>query len=264
MIIRFLMSVIIIGISTGLSFAQIDTSQVKLAGIIYADDTVKAPPYVHVVNKRTGKGVISDSLGLFKIKINRNDTLIFKCIGFTDKIFVLSDTVNSAILFLKIILAKTSYSLKVINIFALTRYKQFRYDFIHFPMPDNLWEKQIIIPGVTKYLPVSKYKSDRRVIPEAVMGGASLISALYYRWNKYGRSLIEMMELVDREEEDKIIDEKFNMKLLFEFTGFTGDTLIDFKLYLDYSRIYLLNTNQYDIFENVKEQIPEFKKTYFK
>jgi len=114
MIIRFLISVIMIGISTGLSFAQIDISQINLAGIIYADDTVKAPPYVHVVNKRTGKGVISDSLGLFKIKINRNDTLI------------------------------------------------------------------------------------------------------------------------------------------------------DFKLYLDYSRIYLLNTNQYDIFENVKEQIPEFKKTYFK
>jgi hypothetical protein len=262
MIIRFLILIIIIFASAGLSLAQTDSLQIKLAGIICTNDTSKPPAYVHIINKRTGAGVISDSLGIFKIKIYKTDSLIFKSLGFADKIFTVPDTVNSSTLFVKIILSEISYSLKVINIIALSRYKQFGYDFTHFPMPDNLYEKRIIIPGVTKYLPVSKYKSDKRVILEPVMGGASLISILYYQWSKYGRSILKVIELIDKEEKDKIIEEKFNMKLLSKYTGFTGDTLIDFKQYLNYSRTYLLNTNQYDIFIDIKQQLPEFKKNY--
>jgi len=242
-------------------FAQVDPLPIRLAGVIYSDDTPQNTPYVHIINIRKGTGVISDSIGFFKTKLLITDSLLFRCIGFEDKIFTLSDTISSTILFVKVKLAQTSYFLDVIDVLALSRINQFRYDFTHMPLLDDPWKNQIIIPGVTK----ENYKwihEDERFIPKQTIGGP--ITALYNLWSDKGKSIRKFLELIDNEEGDQIIEKKFNMKLLSEFTGFTGDTLIDFNLYLNFTRTYLLNTDGYHIFLNVKNRLPEFKSIYFK
>ncbi len=242
-------------------FAQIDSLPIRLAGIIYSDDTSQNTPYVHIINKRKGTGVISDSVGFFKTKLLKTDTLLFSCIGFKDKLYTLPDTISSTILFIEVKLSITSYFLDVVDVLSLSRINQFRYDFTHMPLPNNGWENQIIIPGVTK----SKYKwirDSEKFNPKQTFDGP--ISGIYILFSKKGKSLRKYAELINSEEGNKIIDEKFNMKLLSEFTGFTGDTLIDFKLYLNYSRSYLLTTDGYHILKNVKSKLPEFKKSYLK
>lgn len=236
-----------------------DTIPIRLAGVIYSDDTTLNKAYVHVINKRTGRGTITDSIGLFKTTLLKSDTLIFRAIGFEDKYLHLSDTVNSTVLFLEIKLEEKSYFLDVIDVLALTRINQFKYDFINIPLPKNKWNDQMIIPGVSR----SKYqwiKEDERYIPQETFDGP--ISSIYKAFSDKEASIRKYLELINNEEGDKLIAEKFNMDLLAEYTGFTGDTLIDFKLFLNFSRSYLLKTDGYHILLNVKNQLPKFKQQY--
>jgi hypothetical protein len=249
--------ILLLGVSTG--FAQVDDLPVRLAGVIYTDDSTRNTPFVHIINLRTGMGVISDSIGYFKINLRRTDTLLLRCIGFEDKFFNLSDTLTSTVLFVEIRLSETSYLLDVVDIMALSRLNQFKYDFANMPFEENEWENQMIIPGVSK----ANYKWIRD--EEKALGFQPLWTPnsgnLFNKKDKNARTLIE---LINNEEGTQIIDEKFNMKLLGEFTGFSGDTLIDFKLFLNYSRSYLLSKSGYDIFLDVQNKLPEFKKIYFK
>lgn len=238
------------------SVAQVDTMQVKLAGLICIDDSTTNTPFIHIINLRTGAGVISDSLGFFKIKIQKSDSLLIRCIGFEDKVFNLKDNIVSTTTFIKINLSKTTYSLKVINVYALNRLSQFRYDFLKIPLPDDEIKYQLHIPGVSQ----KKYKwMQPKPNPHSIAMNPGPFSALYYLWSKKGKSIIKLIKLLEEEEENCLINKKFNTKLLSEFTGFTGDTLIDFKLYLNYNHQYLLKTNEYDIFLDVSRKLPGFK-----
>jgi hypothetical protein len=55
-------------------FAQIDALPVRLAGVVYANDITHSTPFVEVINLRTGRGVLSDSVGFFRITLFETDT----------------------------------------------------------------------------------------------------------------------------------------------------------------------------------------------
>lgn len=258
MLMRNTIIIFIITISY-ISNAQINEKQVRLAGLISVGDSVSTPPYVHIVNICTGAGVISDSLGLFKITMQKKDSLLFRCIGYDDKIFKFSDTIQSTTIFVKIDLSQTTYYIDVIDVYALNRISQFKYDFLQIPIPEGK-VYELYIEGISQK---KKYKwmlPEPSIIPSS--GGMSLISALYYMWSDKGKSIVEYIRLVEEEDGNIKIDRKFNIALLSDFTGFTGDTLIDFRIFLDFNRSYLLKTSGYDIFKKVKEKLPEFEAEY--
>jgi len=255
---KILIGILLILLSVGVK-AQIDSISIRLAGIIYGEDTVQNGSFVHVVNLRTGRGVISDSLGYFKTVLLKADTLLFGCLGYEDKLFVLPDTLSSTVLFVEIRLTEKSYYLDVVDILALSRENQFNYDFKTMPLLDNQWGQQLIIPGVTKDKYVWVHKEEKLYGHKTYTGPFSLI---YNTFSDEAKSLKKYAELLRNEEGDMLIDEKFNMQLLSDYTGFKGDTLIDFNLYLNFSRSYLLNTDGYHILLNVKNKLPAFKAEY--
>lgn len=239
--------------------AQTDSLEIRLAGIIQATDSARETPFVHIINVRTGKGVISDSLGIFKIKLMKNDTLLFRCLGFDDSFITLPDSLVSTICFLEVILSPVSYQLDVVDIYSLSRANQFRYDFIHLPPDKNAWERQIIIPGVTR----DKYqwiRKNEKFNPKKTFNGP--ISALYFKFSNEGKSLMKLAELLEEDEKLAIIHEKFNKTLLAEFTQYSGEKLNQFYLYLNFSQNYLLESNGYDIFLRVKAKMTDFEKTW--
>lgn len=242
------------------SIAKLDSIPIQLSGLIYSRDSSQNSAFVHIINKRTGRGTISDTLGLFKTKMLKPDTLIIRAIGFEDKYFTLADSIVSKAVFVELCLEEKSYDIDVVDIIGLTRFKQFKYEFSHVEFATDKWEDQMIIPGVSRseYQWIRKNEHSR---PKKTINGP--ISAIYGAFNNKIASQRKYIELISNAEDDQIIDEKFNMKLLAEFTGFTGDTLVDFKLFLDYSRAYLLKHNAYEIFLNVKYRIPHFKEKYF-
>lgn len=238
------------------SHAQTDTNIVRLAGVIVSTDTAQKAPFVHVINTRTGKGVISDSLGIFKIRIQRFDTLLFQCLGFEDNYLQLPDTLNTNVCFIEVSLSPTSYQLKVIDILALTRQSQFKYDFTHLKVENKSWEKQIIIPGVTKE-DYEFIKKEEELLPHQTFDGP--ITALYYKFSKEGKSLQKLEELMKEDKKEKAVDKKFNKNKLQQFTDYKNDTLDAFYNYLNFSLNYLHQTTTYAIFLKVSEKKKKFE-----
>lgn len=206
---------------------------------------------------RNGRGVISDSMGYFKIRLKPRDTLMFECLGFENNYFTLPDTLESNVCFFEVKLSPTSYHLKVIDVLALSRQSQFRQDFINMEPDNSAWEKQLIIPGVTK----ENYqfiKEEEKFNPRQTFNGP--FSALYYKYSKEGKSLQKLATLLEEDEKEEVIQNKFNKSLVKSFTGYTGDTLNTFYRYLDFSIDYLYKTNAYRIFVEVQNKKLIFEK----
>jgi len=258
--VKNLFLVLIVILSTSFSGkSQTDSLEIRLAGIINATDTMEQTPFVHIINMRTGRGVISDSLGIFKTKLIKTDTLLFRCLGFEDSFIQLPDSIKSTICFLEVVLSPTSYNLGVVDIIALSRESQFRYDFLNMPPDKNAWERQIIIPGVTR----SEYqwiRKEEKFKPKKTFDGP--ISALYFKFSDEGKSLMKLAELLEEDEKQEIIDEKFNKELLAGFTGYSGGKLDRFYQSLNFSSQYLFETPAYDIFLRVKQKMEDFEITY--
>ncbi|GEM_PF-4649514 len=239
--------------------AQVESMQYRLAGIIHSSDASEKTPFVHIINLRTGTGTISDSLGIFRIKLLKTDTLLFRCIGFEDKIMTLPDSLKSTICFLEISLSPTSYQLNVVDIFALTRENQFRYDFIRLKPDKNAWGLQMIIPGVTR----SEYqfmREEEKFNPKQTFDGP--ISALYFMFSDKGKSLRKLGELLLEDEMELMIYEKYNKAELGKFSGFSGAKLDSLYNYLAFSNNYLLEATTYEIFVEVQKRMVEFDSTY--
>ncbi|MBI9068305.1 MAG: hypothetical protein JEZ09_13510 [Salinivirgaceae bacterium] len=231
-------------------FGQNDANIVRIAGLVFSEKYNTKAAYVHIVNKRSGMGVISDSVGIFKINIQKTDTLLFHCLGFEGRIFTIPDTVSSKVLFASINLKPISYNIDEIDVMALTSKNQFKYDFVN--MESDLTEKRIMIPGVTKYL-----EKEESIYPVAFTG-MSPITALYYHFSKEGKSLNKLVELREQDEIDRKVALKYNNDVLFDISGYSEDTLQAFYNHLQFTNSYVLSAESYSIYKRINDSLPLF------
>ncbi len=238
--------------------AQLDTLPVRLAGRIESVDSAYEVPYVHIINKYTGMGVISDSLGIFKTSLLINDTIIFRCLGFTDFIFTLPDSIPSSFFFVNVKLSPHTYKLAVIDVLALTRKSQFRYDFTNVEVDLQALEPAIIIPGVTNPNYKKLREAKRPIYPSYIGGALGFISKM----QKKNKSLKKLAALYKEDEKEEITMQKYNLELLQTFTGYDGKKLMAFFIYLEFSVDYIYETNDYDIFLLINVSMSSFEKYY--
>lgn len=237
---------------------QTDSIPVRLAGRVESVDSAFQLPYIHVINKRTGRGTISDSVGVFKIKLLQTDTLLIRCIGFTDYLYTLPDTLSSKICFITLKMLPTSYSLKEIDVYALTRQQQFKYDFIHVKLDDKLGDNELYIPGVSNPNYRKLRNKERPVYPTFVGGPFGFA----YRMSAKGQSYERLAELVSEDKMKIEADKKYNMDLLSLFTGYTGNKLLAFYIYLSFTTTYVYNTDEYELYVRISQNMNPFEQHF--
>ncbi len=240
--------------------AQLDSIPVRLAGRVESVDSANQLPYVHIINKITGMGVISDSVGIFKTSLMKSDTLIFRCLGFTDFTFVLPDSLPSNFYFISVKLSPTSYELEVVDVLALTRKSQFRYDFKNIEVDLHAIEPEIIIPGVTNPN-YRRLREAKRPIYPTYIGGPL---AFAYKMTQKSKSYKKLAALVAEDEKEIITKQKYNLELLQTFTGYEGNKLMAFFIYLNFSVDYIYKTNDYDIFLLISVSMKSFEEHFKK
>ena len=69
--------ILLLTMVTSLAFGQ-----VRISGIIVDSMSFKSLPNVHIKNKRTQSGLVSDENGFFKISAQPFDTLVFSAVGY--------------------------------------------------------------------------------------------------------------------------------------------------------------------------------------
>lgn len=236
-----------------------DTSRVRLAGMVETSDTIRQKvAWVHVINLRTGQGTITDSLGLFHLNLRRTDTLLFRSIGFAENQYILPDSITSGMFFIHIHLSPVAYQLKVVDVIALSRRQQFRYDFLHLQLPETEWEKQIIIPGVTKGEYRTIRDEERIDLPDI----GSPLTYLYSKFSKEVKSLKKLQELKNYEKTRAAIDAKYNKQQLMRFTGYNDSVVFLFIRFLNYSDDFLAATCEYDLYVDIASRMLDFEALY--
>src|SRR5690606_4302019 len=130
------------------SYAQVDASsgEISIFGLIVSSDEAEEIPYVHILNKNSNKGAISNLAGEFLIKVNKLDTLIFTAVGFENYLFSLSNVeITSDTYALQIALNQSTQLLSPVSIFAFKDESAFKNDILNLKLEDS--EKAIFIPG---------------------------------------------------------------------------------------------------------------------
>ena len=143
-----------------------------------------------------------------------------------------------------------NYKLAIVNVYALSKQSQFRYDFIHLDLPEHLYGKKIYIPGIPHY-------DGQRNLDAPLIG--SPISFFYSKFSKREKSKRKLIQLKKQDAINKIIDSKYNKEIVSNLTGLKDEKLNEFMKFCDFDKQYLLKNIDYNIYIKIMKNFKKFK-----
>jgi hypothetical protein len=230
--------------------AQKKDSLITLLGNLYNSRTFEPVEFAHVINVKDYGATITDSLGNFKINIEKGDTLLITSIGYENKKYVYDGAYQQTI-FESIPMEERVYQIEQVEITPWGTYREFKNKFMSLET-DNPRDK--VHPLLWKDLPE---KPD--TVEPFVPGLTNPISFLYYMFSSEGKSLRKYRELkMEQTKKDKIRS-KYNKQLVADLTGLEGKELERFMKFCNFTDEYILNTRKYLILKRVKELYKLYK-----
>src|SRR3954471_4109410 len=110
---------------------------VQFSGIIVEGDSLKPVPYTSILIKGSSRGTVSDYFGYFSFVAQKQDTVEFSAIGFTDAVFVIPDTLSTSKYSLIQVLRSDTIHLKETVIYAWPTKEQFKASFLRLNLPED-------------------------------------------------------------------------------------------------------------------------------
>lgn len=225
-----------------------------LAGIILETEEAEALPYVHIFNKNTHKGTISDLSGSFSIAFDPADTIVFSAVGFENYTFTIPNSEKvSRHYFVTIKLNHSTFKLSPVTIFAFKDEATFKNDILNLKLSNA--DKKILIPGSFYGTPEPAKTKVYLNNGLACNGCITSILNLFNREVKESKKYNRVLEETPIKQE---IYEKYNPVIVQEITGLNEEKLADFMLFCKISDDYILTANDYEIVVAVHNCYKEF------
>ena len=210
-------------------------SIISISGQIIHADSLSPIPLATISIKRTKKGIICDSLGVFHLQVQQYDTLRISALGYRKIEWAIPLIINPDFPpFFQIKLEDISYLLDEVEIYALGSWDDFKDEFLKTKITDkNPISKNItsqLAPYNTKKPNVvpARYRPKR----EGEMGVVSAIFAptdfLHNKFSKSEKSKKKLAKIIRNEGNLKKISSKYNARIVSDATGLKGDELLDF------------------------------------
>jgi hypothetical protein len=256
----FYISLILFLSSSYYSFSEsskID-SIISISGQILHSESLAPIPLATITIKRTRKGTICDSLGIFHLQIQQFDTLRISALGYKRIEWEIPFVFNpDSPPFFQIKLDEISYLLDEVDIYALGTWDEFKEDFIK----SKLEEKDPINISITKQLAPYNTKKPNVVPPqyranrEGKMGVVSAIFAptdfLFDKLSKSEKSKKKISKIIRNEGNTKKINAKYNAEIVAEATGLEGDELVKFMGYAGSNIKVTPNSSEYFVMKQI-------------
>ncbi len=224
---------------------------IELTGLVKSDRENQPLVFATVINTSTKKGTITDTLGLFYLKVAKYDTIRVSTIGYKNYFFSLRDSVvENKTFFVEIPLERDVVELEAVDVRALS-WKQFKYQIVNMELEEEGPDVEKWLKSLFTSYELAAIAYDRNP------GGIVIPFSLSNKKDKQ-RKKVRMLER--QAEVDRIIDEKFNPTIVRETTGLDGEELLDFIQWCNFSRVWLLRTNGYDIIMEIKRRYNYYKK----
>lgn len=103
--------------------------EVWVTGHVFGEDTTIGVPDIHIYNRRTFKGDISNYFGFFRVKMRPGDTIVFTSVQYLDEFFVLPDGLKGEVFNLKAFLRPQRYFLEEVEIYEKMTFQDFKVKF---------------------------------------------------------------------------------------------------------------------------------------
>lgn len=195
-------------------------------GVVY-DANFRPLPFTHVLAHGTGVGDVTDSLGIFRIYVRKNDKLSFYNIAFQDTSKFISSTDRAFYIKLR----KRYYSLGEARIYSWgSTYEEFLDEVKRQGIAESEGEKMGLPTQDPDHIP---YYLDDKLIKSFKFFLASPLSSLYYNYNKREKGARRAYQL----EKDKELIDKYEKIVGAEniswITGLKGEDLQEFMRYLN-------------------------------
>tara|TARA_R110002072_G_scaffold43789_6_gene123028 strand:- start:352 stop:1071 length:720 start_codon:yes stop_codon:yes gene_type:complete len=198
----------------------------ELYGTIKDKQTEENIPEVHVINKRTLKGTVSNREGEFLIKLQFGDTIVFSNISYKYLYFVYND--SSALLENTLVeMEEQNYLLHEVSIFSyeLTSNapKEMKIDEPLYPSNDEIGDGKII--------------------------RASPSNPAEYLYNLFGSKPKQLRKLAILKAEDAYrekLEVSNNRESVISLTGLSKDELEAFMFYCKFTQVRMNHLNDYD------------------
>ena len=196
--------------------------------IIYGqviDEKSKEPiPNVHVINKTTFVGTVTNGQGFFHMEITYFDTLIFSNLGYAYSYYRHSKDKEGQVI---IALKEKNYLLEEVSVYT---YQMTSND----PKPMNISKPMIPRNEDINY-------------PDPVKPTlANPVDLLYYMFGSRPRQMRKLRELQIQDQYRHMLKEGNNREILTELTGMDKDELEAFMFFCKYSRTQINTMNDYD------------------
>ena len=212
----------------------------ELSGWVVDSEDSTTIPFVHVINKSTLKGTVTDDNGYFKLKISFGDTVVFSNISYQYFYFVYRDS-SSALRDVIIEMKEQNYLLHEVSIFSyrLTSNED---------KPMKL-EKPL--------LPSMEETSDGRIIRA---GPSNPAEFLYNLFGSKPRQLRMLAKLKAEDAYRQKLKENNNRESVVTLTGLSRQELEAFMFYCKYSRVRMKTMNDYEFLRSVQSCYAQYVK----
>jgi len=203
-----------------------------LSGWVIDKKTLETIPVVHVVNKSTYKGTVTDENGYFEIDIQPGDTMVFSNIAYKYYYFIYTDK-SQPLKEVLVELEEQNYMLHEVSVFSyeLTTNdpKEMKLNKPRVPSNDEIREERII--------------------------NATAANPAEFLYNLFGSKPKELRKLAELKAEDAYrekLKESNNRESVVDLTGLSKDELEAFMFYCKYAPVHMQTMNDYEFLKSVQ------------
>ena len=184
-------------------------------------------PYTHVIGLNTGIGDVTDTLGIFRLKVMKTDTLLFLNIAYQDTLIPVADLIGFPVLLLK----DKYYNLHEARIFNWgSSYDDFREAIVTMPHQPSLGESLGLPRQDSDYVPI---EMDEQRISSLGYLIKSPIYFFYYNFSKMERSARKVFWIERDMDKIALFEAALDAQNISAITGLQDQALEDFMVYLN-------------------------------
>ncbi|WP_282015575.1 carboxypeptidase-like regulatory domain-containing protein [Marinifilum flexuosum] len=230
-------------------------STISISGFILSDKEKEPIEDAIITIKRTRRGVISDSSGVFHLQILPKDTLVISSMGFEMiqwPVPAIADPNFPP--FFKIYLKNQAVPLKEVNVYALGTYEDFKEEFVKKKLPPKKKKGEGFRLSEAQMFEI-KLKEQARTPPNVVAGLIGLGSKIFKKKKKPQPVFSNEVNFVHQQ----MLQEKFNREIVTNLTGETGNTLEQVYAYIYKNSNFTYQDSELDIQTKILELYKEYK-----
>ena len=224
--------------------AQVTDTVFNLSAIVY-DATFHPVRASHVININTYQGDVTDSLGIFRLKVQYTDTILIRNIAFQDTLVTVFRITEKG----HVVLTRKRYELEEAKVFTWgSTYDHFKDAVIEMPIQQTLGESMGLPRQDPDYVPL---EMDEQAVKSAGLLLASPITYFYQNFNKQAKSARKVYWLKKNQSKNNHFNELLSGENLSTITGLEGEAVLKFQSFLVYRMVCDFKCNDLDILSEI-------------